>query len=331
MRRFLLLSVGVCFIFCGFQIKESPSGKKINSSYGSYLKGLLSDRYGDYQKALEEYLKADKLDEGSLSLKLRVAVQYIKLNEIDKALEILRELKNYRPINLDAYILLLLIYSSRGEEKEANQIYEEMLSGLYKEQPTNLKVAESLAQFKLQKKNYQASLEIYKNILKIKPDYPEAYFWIGYIYEESAQRDKAIKAWKKGLKLQPDHPDMLNSLGYIYAEEGINLDEAESLISKALEARPDSPAYLDSLGWVYFKKKNYLKAKDYIERACQFLNDPVILEHLGDIYYCLGEIEKAKKVWTDALRLQPDKESLKKRLDGEYGPCQDKVSKEEGK
>ncbi len=323
MGRIFFLIVGAGFIFCGFKTEEGFPKKDINPTYSSYLKGLLSDRYGDYQRALEEYLKAERFDKDSTSLKLRVAVQYIKLNNISKALEILKELKEQNPINLDAYLLLMLIYSSQGKEEEANQIYEEMLSKLYRESPDNLKIAESLAQFKFQKKDYDTALKIYENILKLNPDYPEAYFWIGYIYEDKGQREKAIEVWKKGLEIAPTHPDILNSLGYIYAEEGINLDEAEDLIKKALEIKPSSPAYLDSLGWVYFKKKDYLKAKEYVEKASQSLKDPVILEHLGDIYYCLGETEEAEKIWKEALEIQPQSKTIKQKLEGENVPCQD--------
>ena len=66
-----------------------------------------------------------------------------------------------------------------------------MLSKLYQEKPDNLRIAESLAQFKLQQKEYDAALSIYGDILKVDTDYPEAHFWIGYLYEEKGQRKKA--------------------------------------------------------------------------------------------------------------------------------------------
>ncbi|HEC69463.1 MAG TPA: tetratricopeptide repeat protein [Candidatus Omnitrophica bacterium] len=323
MRRIFFLSLGVWFIFSGFKIGDKPPSKNINPAYSSYLKGLLSECYGDSQRALEEYLKAGKFDEESVSLQIRIAVQYIKLNKIPEALTILKELTQKEPVNLDAYLLLILIYSSQRKEKEATDVYEEMLSKLYKEKPGNLKIAENLAQFKFQKKDFNSALKIYETILKANPEYSDAYFWIGYIYEEKGQRQKAIEFWKQGLKFNPEHSDILNSLGYIYAEEGINLDEAEALIKRALEMEPDSPAYLDSLGWVYFKKGDYPKAKEYIEKAASFMKDPVILEHLGDVYYCSGSREQAKKIWEEVLKLQPENKVLEQKLRGENEPCQD--------
>jgi tetratricopeptide (TPR) repeat protein len=198
------------FFFSGVGLASSLDSadriikKEISPAYSSYLKGLLSDRYGDSKRALDEYIKAKKFDQESSSLKLRIAVQYIKLENLDKALKILNELKKEEPINLDAYLLLILLYSSKGQEEKANQEYEEMLSDLYKEKPDNLKIAESLAQFKMQKSDYESALNIYENILKLDPNYVEAYFWIGYLYEEKGKRHQAVKSWKKLLELKPD-------------------------------------------------------------------------------------------------------------------------------
>jgi tetratricopeptide (TPR) repeat protein len=328
------------FLFLGLHsvfsvnLSEIQSVKKsIGPAYSSYLKGLVSDRYGDSQRALKEYIRAGRFDSDSASLRLRIAVQYIKLNDFDKAVELLSDITEEEPVNLDAYLLLILLYSERGQEKESNQQYEEMLSKLYKEKPDNLRIAESLAQFKFHKRDYQSALNIYENILKLNPDYTDAYFWIGYLHEETGKRSHAMDYWKKTLELDPDHSDGLNSLGYVYAEEGTNLDEAEVLVKHALEIKPDSPAYLDSLGWIYFKKKDFPKAKEYIEKASNLLKDPVILDHLGDVYYALGNFSRAQELWQQVLEIDPQNAVIQKKVSDvkdELGKPEDQVFKEEG-
>jgi tetratricopeptide (TPR) repeat protein len=322
----LCFSFGIGSVFSVNLSDVQTVKKSIGPAYSSYLKGLLSDRYGDSQRALKEYIKAGKFDGDSASLKLRIAVQYIKLNDFDRAVELLDKIADEEPVNLDAYLLLILLYSERGQEKESNQQYEEMLSKLYKEKPDNLRIAESLAQFKFHKQDYQSALKIYENILKVDPDYTDAYFWIGYLHEETGKRSHAMDYWRKTLELDPDHSDALNSLGYVYAEEGTNLDEAEVLVKHALEIKPDSPAYLDSLGWVYFKKKDFLKAKEYIEKASSLLKDPVILDHLGDVYYALGNFSKAGQLWQQVLEIEPENKTIQEKVDNlkdELGAAKD--------
>lgn len=308
---FIIVYQGSCF---SLNPLEQLVKKEIGPAYSSYLKGLLSERYGDHTRALEEYIKAKKFDTDSASVKLRIAVGYVKLDKIEKAFEILEELKSVKPVNLDAYLLLILLHSSKGQEEEANQEYERMLSSLYEEKPDNVKVAESLAQFKLQKRDFDAALDIYAKIIQLDPEYTQGYFWMGFLYEEKGTRPKAIESWKKVLEINPDHVDALNSLGYIYAEEGINLDEAEVLIKKALEIMPDSAAFLDSLGWVYYKQKKFQEAKEYIEKAAGLLYDPVILDHLGDVYYQLGELQKAQDVWSKVLEAGGENEKVQEKV-----------------
>ena len=48
----------------------------------------------------------------------------------------------------------------------------------------------------------------------------------------------------------PDDPTVNNDLGYLYAEQGKNLEKAESMIRKAIEDEPENSSFLDSLGWV---------------------------------------------------------------------------------
>ena len=77
---------------------------------------------------------------------------------------------------------------------------------------------------------------------------------------------------------------------------------------------PDNGAYLDSLGWVYYKKGMYKKALQYLEKAAVQFEDPVIFDHLGDVYNKLNEKENALKNWRRSLELLPDQESVVKKL-----------------
>ena len=138
---------------------------------------------------------------------------HIKSNHINKAKKMLRELKKKDPLNMDAYLLLILLCANQGETEEANETYGQMLSVLYEDKPDNLRVAESFAQFKLQKADIDAALEIYKNIVKIDSTYSNAHFWLGFLYEEKGQRNKAIEEWKATLSLDAEHSDSLISLG----------------------------------------------------------------------------------------------------------------------
>jgi len=117
-----------------------------------------------------------------------------------------------------------------------------------------------------------------------------------------------------------DHPvhvaQTLNYLGYMLAEEGIRLEESLEMIKKALEKEPENGAYLDSHGWALFKLGKMDQAEKEIRKALRFLDsDAVVYEHLGDILKAKGKKREARKYWEKALKLDPENQGLKDKLE----------------
>ena len=106
----------------------------------------------------------------------------------------------------------------------------------------------------------------------------------------------------------------MNSLGYIYAEDNTKLEEAQKLVERALVVDPDNGAYLDSLGWVYYKKGDYQNALKYLKEADNLLKDPVIYDHIGDVYYKLNEPDNAKIYWNFSLEMQPNQKQVQEKI-----------------
>ena len=128
--------------------------------------------------------------------------------------------------------------------------------------------------------------------LKIDPKIDELHFNLGVAYDKINKKEDCIIEMKETIKLNPKHANALNYLGYTYAEKGINLNEAISLIKKALQIKPDDGYYLDSLAWAYFQKGWVDDAIEILEKAVTLVkDDPVMYEHLGDIY-----LKKLKKM-----------------------------------
>lgn len=290
----------------------------VTNLYSSYLKGIFYADNEDYQAALKEFHKVKKIDPQSIHIRLKIATFFIRLGEIDKAEKELKEAKSIAPDNFDVSLSLIFLYSYTHKDKELEIEYENFLKSAVEFKPEDLKISEYLAQFYFYKKDIPRAIEIYEKILEKDPAYVEGIFWLGYFYEETANRDKAIELWKRGLAINSLHAPILNSLGYIYAEQGVHLDEAEDMIKKALIAEPDNGAYLDSLGWVYFKKKKYKEAEDCLLKAIELVKDPVIYEHLGDLYVELGDLEKAVNYYREGFNYFPGDKKLKDKLE-KYG------------
>jgi tetratricopeptide (TPR) repeat protein len=43
--------------------------------------------------------------------------------------------------------------------------------------------------------------------------------------------------------------------------------------------------------------------------------DPVLYDHMGDVYYKKGMTDKAKEFWKKSLELNPDQKEIKEKLE----------------
>jgi tetratricopeptide (TPR) repeat protein len=134
------------------------------------------------------------------------------------------------------------------------------------------------------------------------------YFQLAAANERNKEFAQAEKYFQKCLELAPNNVEAMNYLGYMWVERGVNLDKARVLIEKAVKSEPDNAAFLDSLGWVLFKSNQPREALNYVLKAVQHSQepDPVLYDHLGDIYAGLRQYDQAREAWRKSLALEPN-------------------------
>jgi tetratricopeptide (TPR) repeat protein len=161
------------------------------------------------------------------------------------------------------------------------------------------------------------------------------------IYSAAHRHDEAEEQLLLILKDDPDDATANNDLGYLWADQNKKLEEAEKRIRRALEldqrqrnslarvdvdSDRDNAAYVDSLGWVLFRKGDWQEARRQLEKASTLPNgddDPVVWDHLGDVYFRLKEKSKAAEVWNKALELYES--GGRRRPDERYREIKEKL------
>lgn len=126
------------------------------------------------------------------------------------------------------------------------------------------------------------------------------------LYEEQNRNRRAVGVLESLVAEQPDNAALLNALGYLLTDQFERHEEARGYIQRALAMNPDSPAIIDSMGWVLYKLGDYDGALDYLERAYRLETDPEIAAHLVDVYWALGQRERAQGLLETALEEAPD-------------------------
>ncbi|MCB9852251.1 MAG: tetratricopeptide repeat protein [Phycisphaerales bacterium] len=150
------------------------------------------------------------------------------------------------------------------------------------------------------------------------------------IYRRSGQDEQAIEQLEEIYRMAPQDGGACNNLSYTLADTGRDVDRAEQLVRSSLAQDPNSSASLDTLGWVLYKQGKFDEAVYYLRRAlraAQF-SDPVILDHLADTLYRLGDKPEANRCWENAMKFcdpEGDPPPTRDRVEL-YGVIQSKVA-----
>lgn len=246
---------------------------------------------------LKEVLKAAPNDPAVL---FNLATALARTGKLDEGVAIVKDALKAEPANVDLIRVLMMVYIQAGK----NQEMIDYLKTVVEKFPANEEVV------KLARSNLSIA---YTNL----GDYAKGEAELEILFAKN-----------------PDDPGVNNDLGYLYAEQGKNLEKAETMIRKAVADEPENSAYLDSLGWVLFKRGKAKEAIDPLKKAIENLegrDDATIPEHLGDAYFELKDRARAKEQWEKAEKIAagmtpPDKRlpEIRKKLESlkklESGP-----------
>jgi tetratricopeptide (TPR) repeat protein len=92
-------------------------------------------------------------------------------------------------------------------------------------------------------KEYGGAERAYRDAIRLRPQYPEAWNGLGYVLRKQGRFEDSIRAYQEALRLRPDYPQALEYLGEAYAELG-RLDEARAILAKL---RPLDPKGAEDL------------------------------------------------------------------------------------
>ncbi len=158
----------------------------------------------------------------------------------------------------------------------------------------------------VQLKRYDKGVKVLKRGLPITGDNnllkSQFYSSLGDAYNSLTKFSASDSAYDKALSLNPDDVYVLNNYAYYLSLRNTNLEKAAEMSRKSNLLSPNNSSFLDTYGWILFQQGKYSDAKDWIVRAINNggSKSETILEHLGDVYYKLGNVDDAVKFWQQA-------------------------------
>ena len=239
--------------------------------------GFLYEESKDTKKAIETYTFNVQLEPSYFEGHLHLGILYYRLKQFPEAVTHLTQAITINPKQPEAHIVLGLTYFQQDQFDDAARVLEEGISQ--------------------------------------NPKSADLYFNLGTVYDKLNRFDDVVHAMETAIKLDSHHADALNYLGYSYAERGIKIDRALSLTKQAVALKPTNGYYIDSLAWALFKSGLVAEALTEMKRAVALAgDDPVLYEHLGDIYAKQRNLSDARESWLRALELDPSNTKLMDRF-----------------
>ncbi len=150
------------------------------------------------------------------------------------------------------------------------------------------------------------ALALYDKALEYKPASIDMLLSRSALLEQLDRIDAALADLERAVQIAPDDAMALNAYGYLLANRTRQYRKAWTHVRRALELAPDNPPILDSVGWALFKMGRYEEARSWLEQAWALLQDPELASHLAEIYWKLGERERARELLTTTLEKWPD-------------------------
>ena len=314
-----------------------------NTFRKDFIRFLVNQK--DYERALDILDQMIVDDPKDVKVQIQKALVYVEMKDPHRAITDLKRIVRTHPSELRVRDYLGWLYEQIDDVEGAIEAYRtniDMDSTFY-----DSRIHLGILLYRLTRYD-DAALHLTRAV-GLKPDNPETHFLLGLSYLQAEAFERATSAFEKGLEyhpndenlrfnlgaaydkldrfpdvvremeavlaLNPEHADALNYLGYSYADRGINGEKAVELTRRAVALKPDNGAYVDSLGWALFKIGRVAEALREIQRAAELVkDDPVIFEHLGEIYLTQEHQEAAKDAWIRALELDPRNEKLIKRF-----------------
>ena len=170
----------------------------------------------------------------------------------------------------------------------------------------SIKETFDLAIQKHQNNNLQDAQSYYQKVLELDPNYVDAHYNLGNIFNSQGEYQKAKDCFEKAIETDPNNANAHNNLGVVF-EALSEYQKAKDCYEKAIEINPNYSSGHYNLGNIFNSQGEYQKAKDCFEKVIEIdPNNAKAHNNLGVIFKELRQYQKAKDCYEKAIEINPN-------------------------
>jgi tetratricopeptide (TPR) repeat protein len=260
----------------------------------------------DPQRAIESYRATLVYDPNSALVRARLAAELVKTGAYGEAKSLCEEAIRIDPKYVDSYLLLAGIQVAAKEYEGAISTYDKALKVDPQSRDALLYSGVTLAEVG----RIHEGVAQLERLVKIK-DAPEsnidqavAYYYLGKVYDQASQKEKAITAYRTALKKRPGFAKAALAAADLYLEKK-DSKSAYTVMEAAFRESPSSEI-AERLADFYLEKNEYSKAVTYLETLAE--EDPTnenMKLRLSLVYWQLKWYDKARLLLSGLLERYP--------------------------
>ncbi|MDR2302957.1 MAG: tetratricopeptide repeat protein [Deltaproteobacteria bacterium] len=264
----------------------------------SIVVGLAYIDEGMFKEAAQELEGALAQSPSNDTVKYLLASLMAELGNNDRAIKLLDEVSPSSEYFVDSKLLLCTILITQNRRSEAVDVLDKARS----QAPNSPQLVLAYGTMFEESTDFKQARSIYVKAAQTFPKDAEIYFRLGFVEDKLGNKSACVKAMRQTIELEPNHAEALNYLAYTWAEMDQNLEEALKFALKANFLKPNNGYIVDTVAWVYYRMGDFKKSLPLLEQAAKLSNeDPVVLEHLGDVLVKEGRQREARQAYAKAL------------------------------
>ncbi|MGA7523056.1 MAG: tetratricopeptide repeat protein [Acidobacteriaceae bacterium] len=246
-------------------------------------------RQGREPEAIQLYERALSLRKNDPITERNLGIAYFQAQRYPEALPLLKSFARRNPTFQSLDLTGLDLFAlDRYHEAAA---YLERAS---QADPKDLPTLDILGRAYWREKNFTGVTTVFRRIMAVNPNSPEAHFMLGLADDIEYKEQDAVREFQAVLAADPDYPDVHQSLGLIDWREN-KASAAEKEFSEELKHHPNDPVSSYMMGLILQKQGNTAQAIPYLREAVTV--NPSYLAALFQLAQCyLAENQPAQAV-----------------------------------
>jgi tetratricopeptide (TPR) repeat protein len=242
-----------------------------------------------------------------------IATFYYKSGQV-KSFEFYKE-KLKKLTNRDASFYKFMIESAIANENDLETI--EYAKELVRINPSDMETRLLLGKYLAKNKKFREALGVFNSIKERLESYPKIHYFMSKVYLETKAYKKALAMGEKEIELNPGLYHGYYAVGEAHRQMK-NYVKAKNNLEKAVQKNAKNVESLIALGWIN-RNQNYLEvARElYIRAKREDEYNPYIRKELGLIYERIGQGRLAVEELEAYLKLfpnAPDREQVQKLI-----------------